>query len=209
MSSMRRGRGLGVIPTPVPLPVLGFIDRDTAARVLMREDGWFMGNTTLYRRAPLLSIEGFPEELGSFTDGYVSRVLALGHGACFSPEVLAAWRRLEGGFAWSHTVDRERLVQLMEAARRKMTEPTSPFPIGYAERWQRRYLFGAQRFGPDRETAAGSDTRERRAPRCGGAGMRLDGVAIPPAAAVGSTSGCAAAAAKSLRHEHGLGALVA
>ena len=142
-----KGQGLGVIPTPIPLPVPGFIDRDTAARVLMREDGWFMGNTTLYRRAPLLGIEGFPEELGSFTDGYVSRVLALGHGACFSPEVLAAWRRLEGGFAWSQTVDRERMVPLMEAARRKMTEPTSPFPTGYAERWQRRYLFGAQRFG--------------------------------------------------------------
>ena len=141
-----KGQGLGVIPTPIPLPVPGFIDRDTAARVLMREDGWFMGNTTLYRRAPLLSIEGFPEDLGSFTDGYVSRVLTLGHGACFSPEVLAAWRRLEGGFAWSHTVDRERLVQLIEAARRKMTEPTSPFPAGYAERWQRRHLFGAQRF---------------------------------------------------------------
>jgi hypothetical protein len=74
-------------------------------------------------------------------------VLALGQGACFSPEVLAAWRRLEGGFAWSHTVDRERLVQLIEAARRKMTEPTSPFPTGYAERWQRRYSFGAHRFG--------------------------------------------------------------
>jgi glycosyltransferase involved in cell wall biosynthesis len=141
------GQDLGVIPTPIPLPAPGFIDRAAAARVLMREDGWFMGNTTLYRRAPLLSLEGFPEDLGSFTDGYVSRVLALGHGACFSPEVLAAWRRLKGGFAWSHTVDRERLVQLTEAARRRMTEPKSAFPAGYAERWQRRYEFGAQRFG--------------------------------------------------------------
>jgi glycosyltransferase involved in cell wall biosynthesis len=142
-----KGQGFGVMPTPVPLPAPGFIDPATAARVLMREDGWFMGNTTLYRRAPLLSLGGFPEDLGSFTDGYVSRVLALGHGACFSPEVLAAWRRLETGFAWSQTVDREQLVQLVEAVRRRMTEPNSPFPAGYPERWRRRCVFGARRFG--------------------------------------------------------------
>src|SRR5260370_20808691 len=53
-----KGQGLGMIPTPIPLPVPGFIDRDTAARVLMREDGWFMGNTTLYRRGAARHVRG-------------------------------------------------------------------------------------------------------------------------------------------------------
>jgi glycosyltransferase involved in cell wall biosynthesis len=140
------GDRLSVMPTPVPLPAPGFIDRATVARLLMREDGWFMGNTTIYRRALLLSLGGFPEDLGSFTDGYTSRVLALGHGACYSPEVLAAWRRLEGGFAWSQTVDRQQLTDLIGAVTRRMTGDGSPFPVGYAERWQRRFVFGAQRF---------------------------------------------------------------
>jgi hypothetical protein len=113
----------------------------------MREDGWFMGNTTIYRRALLLAIGGFPEDLRSFTDGYVSRLLALRHGACYSPEVLAAWRRLAGGFAWSQTMDRAQLTDLVAAATRRMTEDGSPFPIGYAARWQGRYIFGARRFG--------------------------------------------------------------
>ena len=141
------GAGLGVMRTPVPLRVPGFIDRTTVARVLMREDGWFMGNTTIYRRALLLNLGGFPEDLESFTDGYVSRLLALGHGACYSPEVLAAWRRLEGGFAWSQTIEHERLTHLIEAVTRRMTEDASPFPAGYARRWRHRCLFGAQRFG--------------------------------------------------------------
>jgi len=141
------GERLGVLPTPVPLRVPGFIDRAAVARFLMREDGWFMGNTTIYRRASLLAIGGFPEDLQSFTDGYVSRLLALRHGACYSPEVLAAWRRLAGGFAWSQTIDRGQLTDLIATAKKRMTEDDSPFPIGYAERWQGRYIFGARRFG--------------------------------------------------------------
>jgi glycosyltransferase involved in cell wall biosynthesis len=141
------GKRLGAMPTPVALRAPGFLDRAAAARFLMREDGWFMGNTTIYRRAALLAIGGFPEDLQSFTDGYVSRLLALRHGACYSPEVLAAWRRLAGGFAWSQTVDRSQLTDLIAIATRRMTEEGSPFPPGYAERWRGRYFFGARRFG--------------------------------------------------------------
>jgi hypothetical protein len=141
------GDRLGVMRTPVPLRAPGVIDRAAVARFLMREDGWFIGNTTIYRRAPLLAIGGFPEDLQSFTDGYVSRLLALRHGACYSPEVLAAWRRLAGGFAWSQTIDRAQLTDLVATATRRMSEDGSPFPIGYAARWQGRYIFGARRFG--------------------------------------------------------------
>jgi hypothetical protein len=152
------GDRLGVMPTPIPLRTPGFIDRAAVARFLMREDGWFMGNTTVYRRALLLAIGGFPEDLQSFTDGYVSRLLALRHGACYSPEVLAAWRRLAGGFAWSQTIDRAQLTDLIAIATRRMTEDGSTFPSGYAERWRGRYLFGARRFGL-------SETRRQAAAR--------------------------------------------
>jgi len=141
-----KGARLGVLPTPVPLRAPGFIDPSTAARLLMRQDGWFMGNTTIYRRDLLLGVGGFPEDLHSFTDGYVSRLLAVRHGACYSPEVLAAWRRLPGGYAWSQTVDRTELTNLITTAGQRMTEDGSPFPVGYASRWRGRYVFGARRF---------------------------------------------------------------
>ena len=132
-----------VVPMPRSSP--GYIEPSDVARQLMRDDSWFMGPTTLWHREPLFAIGGFPEELGAFTDGYVSRLLALQYGACFSPEVLAAWRRMSGGMAWSQTMsaDAGKFTQLVE---RKMAEASGVFPPGYAERWKRRYVFSARRF---------------------------------------------------------------
>ena len=89
-------------PSPeYPLHAPGFISPADAQRFLMREDGWFMGNTTLFRCAAVLAEGGFPPELQAFADGYMSRLLALKYGSCFSPDVLAAWRRLADGYSAS------------------------------------------------------------------------------------------------------------
>jgi glycosyltransferase involved in cell wall biosynthesis len=141
-----QGINHGVMQNQVPLAAAGFLDPAAVARALMRDDGWFMGNTVLYRLEPLLASGGFPADVGSFNDGYVCRLLALQHGACYSPEVLAAWRRLEGGFAWSQTVDSRHWDWLTAAVVGKMRRQEPPFPPGYADRWRRRYIFGAQRF---------------------------------------------------------------
>lgn len=140
------GRIIGTMATPIPLRRPGFVSPHSTACLLMREDAWFTGNTTLYRRDLLTASGGFPEDLGSFCDGYISRLLSLRHGACFSPEILGAWRRLEGGLAWSQTADLVRAQQLVAAAERRMTKSPALFPVGYGRRWARRYLFGARRF---------------------------------------------------------------
>jgi glycosyltransferase involved in cell wall biosynthesis len=139
------GRIVGTLATAAPLRRPGYISPAAAARLLMRDDGWFTGNTTLYRRAKLAAAGGFPDELGSFCDGYISRVLALRHGACFTPEVLGAWRRMERGLAWSQTADLARAEQLIATAMRRMSEAADLFPTGYQRRWARRYRFGARR----------------------------------------------------------------
>src|SRR5262249_22455975 len=102
----------GTLATASPLPAAGFIGPAAAARQLLRDDNWFTGNTTLYRREALVAAGGFAAELGAFCDGYVSRVMALRHGACYSPEVLGAWRRHSGGYAWSQTADWARAQEL-------------------------------------------------------------------------------------------------
>jgi glycosyltransferase involved in cell wall biosynthesis len=139
------GRNRGLFATPVPRSSPGFIAPEEAARHLLKDDSWFMGNTAIYRAEHTRSAGGFPEELAAFTDGYVSRLLAVKHGACFSPAVLAAWRRMEGGMAWSHTVDIESARTLIGIAERRMVSD-GVFPPGYVERWKRRYLFAALRF---------------------------------------------------------------
>ena len=149
-----RGEREGMLPTATPLSKPGFIGAAAVARQLMRDDNWLTGNTTLYRRAALIAAGGFAAELGSFCDGYVSRLLALRHGACYSPEVLSAWRRHSGGYAWSQTADWARTQELVAVVQRRIEIDEAPFPPGYADRWARRYLFGARRFALTRQTEA-------------------------------------------------------
>jgi hypothetical protein len=130
-------------------------------RMLLDDDTWLTGNTTLYRRAALAAAGGFAAELGSFCDGYVSRLVAARYGACFSPEVLGAWRRHEGGYAWSETADFGRSRTLAAAVSRRIAAEARSFPAGYARRWAGRHLFGARRFALARARQAAV----RRGPR--------------------------------------------
>jgi glycosyltransferase involved in cell wall biosynthesis len=148
-----QGARASTLATATPLRQPGFIGPDAVAGQLMRDDNWLTGNTTLYRRDALLAAGGFAAEFGSFCDGYVSRLLALRYGACYSPEVLGAWRRHSGGYAWSQTADWPRTQQLVAVVRRRI-EADGAFPPGYAHRWARRYLFGARRFALARQSEA-------------------------------------------------------
>jgi glycosyltransferase involved in cell wall biosynthesis len=141
-----RGNRSGALEHSIPLDRPGYIDSGSAARHLMRDDAWFTGGATVFRRAPLIELGGFPEELGPLTDGYISRLLAVKHGSCFTPEVLVAWRRMEGGQAWSCSNDIASTERLAKRAERAMRESGAPFVEGYPKRWKRRLMFGVQRF---------------------------------------------------------------
>ena len=163
----------GTLATATPLREPGFIRPDAVAAQLMRDDNWLTGNTTLYRRDALAAAGGFAAELGSFCDGYVSRLLALRHGACYSPEVLGAWRRHAGGYAWSQTADWAKTQDLVAAVRQRIETDGAAFPPGYAHRWAQRYLFGARRFALARRSEAARSrgafgARLGKSPRSGG-----------------------------------------
>lgn len=132
--------------SPSPLDRPGFIDARSAATCLLHDDGWFTGNATLFRRKLLLDEGGFPEDLSGFTDGFVSRVLAVKYGACYTPEVFGAWRRLETGLAWSQTEDMAWVSSMADLAVDRMRQSGAPFHQDYPDRWKGRYIFGAMRF---------------------------------------------------------------
>lgn len=150
------GKILGVLETPVPRWRPGFISPAEAATFLMHDVGWFVGQTTLFRRAPLVAAGGFPEALHSFNDGYISRLLALRHGACYTPAILAGWRRMRGGMAWLQTADLQNAETLTIAVMKTMRAAGDVFPAAYPERWHSRYMFGVRRFilSEERRTAA-------------------------------------------------------
>jgi glycosyltransferase involved in cell wall biosynthesis len=124
-----------------PLLTPGFISPGEAQRFLIREDGWFMGNTTLFRRAAVIEEGGFPIDLQAFADGYMSRLLALKYGSCFSPEVLAAWRHLEGGYSSSIVESPGKAAFMFASAEQKMRAVSSIFPPRYVHRWRARQQF--------------------------------------------------------------------
>lgn len=140
-----KGDRVDTLNAPVPLDRPGYIEAGIAAELLMYDEAWFTGNATIFRCAPLLEIGGFPEDLAAFTDGYVSRVLAAKFGSCYTPEVLGAWRRMEGGVSWTYTEDIARARKLADRAQAALDERADLFIKGYPERWKRRYLFGAGR----------------------------------------------------------------
>jgi glycosyltransferase involved in cell wall biosynthesis len=142
----RRGEVTESLPTPTPLSDAGFIGPERALTELLRDDGWFVGGTTLYQRAMLIAAGGFSSELGSFCDGYVSRLLALKHGACYVPAVLCGWRRMEGGFAWSQAINLKSMMDVIRIAEEKMRDTNGIFPPSYIHRWKARHVFGARRF---------------------------------------------------------------
>ncbi len=134
------------MPTPTPLSDSGFIGPERAIKELLRDDGWFVGGTTLYQRSRLIAAGGFSPELGAFCDGYVSRLLALQHGACYAPAVLCGWRRMEGGFAWSQAINLNSMTDVIRIAEKKMRDTNGVFPPDYIHRWKARHVFGARRF---------------------------------------------------------------
>ena len=143
-----------------PLRGTGVISPAEAQRFLMREDGWFMGNTTLFCRDRMLEEGGFPLELKSFADGYMSRFLALKYGSCFSSDVLAVWRRMEDGFSSSINRCPEKANAFIANAEQRMLANSAIFPSGYARRWKGRQQFGIRRQAlRERDQPTGGVTR--------------------------------------------------
>ena len=130
------GNDLGILKTPYPSPTPCYIPPAEAARRLMRDDAWFMGNTVIYRRPALQDVGGFDNGLQSFADGFACRAVALTHGACFLPAVLAHWRRMDTGMAGQTNRNVIDTLKIAGRAKELMTKThVHHFPQGYARRW--------------------------------------------------------------------------
>lgn len=150
-------------PAGYPLASPGFISPVEARAFLIREDGWFMGNTTLFRRAVLIEEGGFPVDLQAFADGYISRLLALKYGSCFSPDILAAWRRLTTGYSVSIVESAAKANLMFANAEQRMRAADSVFPPQYVTRWKarQRFDFGLRKLAHFRRRYAASGLVKR------------------------------------------------
>ena len=135
----RDGGDLGRWPTPVVRERPAYLAPAEVAALLPRDEAWFVtANTTVWHREGFVAAGGLRAELQSLSDSLLSMALALRHGACFIPEALGSWRRLETGFSATASADPERGRAMRAAAVDLMTgEWADAFPPGYADEWLR------------------------------------------------------------------------
>ena len=154
------GNDLGRRQTPVVRNTPCFIPPEEAVALMERVDGWFTGNTSIYRRSALEVVSGFDPALGPFADGFVGMVLARRFGACFIPESLAMTR--VGGI-WSSVVtaaDLEKSLPIVERAAELMrTEQAEIFSEKWVREWEGRGISAAV----DRATATAVNARRAAA----------------------------------------------
>ena len=139
------GNDKGVFPTQVISQKPSFLSPVDCLRTLRRRGTWFMGNTTIYKRQALLNAGGFIPELGSHCDGFTQQVVALRHGACFIPEPLACWRKMETGYASRISADLRRTREILNHAAGLMRSTyRDVFPLDYVKEWERNNLYSAE-----------------------------------------------------------------
>lgn len=137
------GAGLGVLAVPIVSKQPCFFPPGQVKKLLLSHGTWIQGLTVIHRRDALLQAGGFDPRLGSYCDTFHYEVTALKYGACFLPEVLAAWRRSDAGYAGSTMRSASRTREIVEYAVQLMESPryAGLFPFGYARQFERRYLF--------------------------------------------------------------------
>jgi hypothetical protein len=133
---------IGDVYCPVVAKSPRYLPPAEVLQKLKTHGSWFLGNTTVYRRAALVEAGGFMPELSSYTDGFISLVLALKHGACFLPERLACWRRLSSGFSSQSAAGPTESLKIMARAGELMrTRYRDLFPEEFVALWERDWFF--------------------------------------------------------------------
>jgi glycosyltransferase involved in cell wall biosynthesis len=113
-------------------------------RLLARNDHFILTNTAVFRRKRILDAGGLDPALGSMADGFLARYLALKHGFCFVPEILAKWQVSADGLSRSTSRDPNIVLDLLSAARERIVGDDT-YPPGYEKLFERRWRFAACR----------------------------------------------------------------
>ena len=139
-------------PMMLPAALSTMLTPADVGRILRVGDNYFSGTTSLYRRGALQALGGFDVKLGSFSDAFLARRLALTFGCYFIAEILGYWRIHGQNYSTATATDPRSLDAKLKEIGALITD-SGIFPDNYAALFARRNRFGAVRMVLGSETA--------------------------------------------------------
>ena len=149
------GPSQGRMLRPMMLPARAsmMMTRADVRRILLTGDNYFSGTVSLYRRSALQAMGGFDVKLGSFSDAFLARRLALTYGFYFLADILGYWRIHGQNYSTVTATDPVKLADRLADIRTEIAD-SDLFPPDYAALFERRTRFGAARMVLDGKTPA-------------------------------------------------------
>lgn len=136
----------GVRPLTVPAFTTTFLSPEIVCRRIARTDNWILNTGAVYRTDLLRAAGGFDASLGSFCDGYVSRVLAFTHGFVFVPGIFGAWQVAANTLSSSSILDEAESSRLVTLAEERLaSSAVGRMAPSYPATFARRLRFSAAR----------------------------------------------------------------
>jgi glycosyltransferase involved in cell wall biosynthesis len=136
-------RYIGLRPPVIPAAEPSYIGPDAYVRLLENGDNHLVTGAAVFRRDAIVEAGGFDAALGSFSDGYLARKIALKRGFVYSPRVNARWFIFPSGVSMSTAIDVDKARQSIETAEAKLRDPI--FPPWYAAKYASHLRFAMSR----------------------------------------------------------------
>jgi glycosyltransferase involved in cell wall biosynthesis len=146
-------RGRMLRPMMLPAQTSAMMAPADVRNILLAGDNYFSGTTSLYRCAALRALGGFDVKLGSFSDAFLARRLALTYGFYFLADILGYWRIHGQNYSTATATDPVKLAERLADVDAAIAG-SDLFPAGYGRLFERRTRFGAARMVLDGKTPA-------------------------------------------------------
>ncbi len=136
------GEDLGLAETALPGPQPAYYPPAAVLESCARLGNWITTHTAVFRRAAVLEAGGYDESVGTSSDTLLLYGVAARHGACFLPEPLAAWRKLDDSAAQRHSLDVDHVLADLGRleARMRGERLADVLPASWVDVWKRQAL---------------------------------------------------------------------
>ena len=137
-------QAVGIRPAIRPSYTPKSISPASVRNLLVFSDNWILTGSAIFRRDAVIAAGGFDHQLGSFTDGYLARKIALTHGFFFSPSLVSTWCIYPGSISRQTVFNLDMARDILERVPAKLATD-DVFPDWYPQIFRKRWRFSTAR----------------------------------------------------------------